>query len=83
MAYVEPHKDDPIAGTRVHVFSADRSQDLGPGTYCGRVVVTDAVVDAGPDWMGVTTPEIELANGEKIYGIQCWWCPTPEPASLN
>ncbi|MEK7854665.1 MAG: hypothetical protein AAB288_01130, partial [Acidobacteriota bacterium] len=67
------YPNDPTPGTRVHVFNADQTRDLGLGTYLGRVSVTDAVVDAGPEWMGVTTPEIELDTGEKVYGFQCWW----------
>lgn len=83
MAYVQPKKDDPAPGTRVHVFSADRSEDLGFGKFCGRVNVIDAIPDAGPEWMGATTPELELGNGDKIYGNQCWWREAPEQAQVN
>lgn len=78
MAYVEAKAGDPAPGTRVHVFNADQTEDLGFGKFCGRVKITDAVVDAGPEWMGVTTPEIELDNGEKVYGFMCWWSEAPE-----
>jgi hypothetical protein len=55
-------------GTRVQVLSADGNTNLGIGTYRGE----EEIEDSG----GLTTPKIELASGQIIYGFECWWYPT-------
>ena len=83
MAYAEAKAGDPAPGTRVHVMSADQTEELGFGTFKGRVLMSDAVEDAGAEWAGVTTPEIELADGTKVYGFMCWWTESPASEKIN
>lgn len=73
----------PPVGTRVRVHDLDL-EPLGEGTFKGEVSVEstlspETLADPRSELIqelidnGVMTVQIELDNGEIIYGFQCWW----------
>ena len=59
-------------GDKVEVFSANMKDNLGDGVYLGDVETP----------MG-SSPEINLDNGETIYGFECWWMPKVEAERIK
>lgn len=62
-------------GMKVHVFSPDKSKDLGIGEII-RIENLDVENDDGSiERLSNNYPIIRLKNGKEIGGIECWWYP--------
>lgn len=62
-------------GMRVHVFSGDKSQELGFGVIesLDHIQFTDN--NGNVLFESKTVPNIKLDNGNNILGCECWWVP--------
>ena len=56
---------EPKIGTRVQVLSANGKQDLGFGTYMGRVLISEVPDDSSPSAELVVDEPVEVTDEEK------------------
>lgn len=67
---------DAKIGARVHVFSADRSEDWGLGIIIK--VERLEIEETGEIIHNKYPSRIELDDGRVTEGLECWWYPIKE-----